>query len=149
MLSDSSLVQQVAPKLTTATAPKMCVLKSAIHSILAEAHVLVTFKTNAYSDITLFGDPAVSLLRMMGQSGNVPGAIMAEDVPAALASLRDELAASAAAAEQGSQESPEPAAEDDEADANPPVALHKRAGPLIELLEAAITASDNVLWSQY
>jgi len=112
--------------------------------------VLVTFKTNAYSDITLFGEPAVSLLKMMGQSGNVPGAVMAEDVPASLASLRTGLAASAAAEGQGNQDSPEPSVvEEDDADANPPVALHKRAGPLIELLEAAVAASDNVLWNEY
>lgn len=111
--------------------------------------MLVTFKTNAYSDITLFGEPAVSLLKMMGQSGNVPGAVLADDVAAALSSLRAELAASAAAEEQGSSSEAEPEAADQDADANPPIALHKRAGPLVELLEAALAAGENVLWDKY
>ena len=111
--------------------------------------MLVTFKTNAYSDITLFGEPAVSLLKMMGQSGNVPGAVLAEDVAAALSSLRAELAASAAAEDQGSSGETEPEAADQDADTNPPIALHKRAGPLVELLEAALAAGENVLWDKY
>ena len=42
--------------------------------------MIVTFKTKAYADITLFGDVAVHLLKLMGHSGTVPGAIQAEDV---------------------------------------------------------------------
>ncbi len=49
--------------------------------------MLVTFTTKAYADITMFGDVAVSLLKMMGHSGTVPGAILAADVPAALGRL--------------------------------------------------------------
>ena len=49
--------------------------------------MLVTFTTNAYADITLFGDVALAMLKMMGHSATVPGAILAEDVPAALSRL--------------------------------------------------------------
>lgn len=144
MLNDNSFVQQVAPKLTTAAAPKTCVLKSAIHVILAEAHVLVTFKTNAYSDITMFGDSAVTLLKLMGQSGNVPGAIMAPDIAGALETLRSGLARLDAntPVDEGSL----PA--DGSSDEKPPVSLSTRAGPLIELLEAAQASQENVLWDQ-
>lgn len=108
--------------------------------------MLVTFTTNAYSDITMFGTAAVALLKLMGQSGNVPGAIMAEDVHAALARLNDEL-------QRISAEQPVPDqsnANDDSADDDKEAAigLDKRAGPLVELLEAAIAAEDNVLWSE-
>ena len=49
-----------------------------------EVHdMLVTFTTDAYADITLFGDVALALLKMMGHSATAPGAILAEDVPAA------------------------------------------------------------------
>jgi hypothetical protein len=41
--------------------------------------MLVTFTTEAYADITMFGDVAVALLKMMGHSGTVPSAIRAED----------------------------------------------------------------------
>ena len=34
--------------------------------------MLVTFTTNAYADITMFGDVALAMLKMMGHSGTVP-----------------------------------------------------------------------------
>jgi hypothetical protein len=128
----------------------MCVLKSAIVRFpWDEVTVLVTFKTNAYSDITMFGTAAVSLLKLMGQSGNVPGAILADDVPKALQTLQQGLA-KLSAEEQGQEAA---AAAGDEADAfadeeEKPVALHTRAGPLISLLEAAAAAGENVLWDE-
>jgi hypothetical protein len=45
--------------------------------------MLVTFTTDAYADITMFGDVALAMLKMMGHSATVPGAILAEDVPVA------------------------------------------------------------------
>lgn len=107
--------------------------------------MLVTFTTNAYSDITMFGTAAVSLLKLMGQSGNVPGAIMSEDVPEALKRLQEGLqriATDSADVNAASDDADE--SEEDEEDA--PVGLDKRAGPLVKLLEAAIAKGDNVLW---
>jgi len=49
--------------------------------------MLVTFTTRAYADITMFGDVALALLKMMGHSGTVPSTILAADVPAALSRL--------------------------------------------------------------
>jgi len=49
--------------------------------------MLVKFTTNAYADITMFGDIALTMLKMMGHSGTVPGAILAADIPAALSRL--------------------------------------------------------------
>ena len=37
--------------------------------------MLVTFHSNAWSNITLFGDVAVTLLKMAGHSGAVPSAL--------------------------------------------------------------------------
>lgn len=48
----------------------------------------VTFTTDAYADITMFGDVALALLKMMGHSKTVPGAILAADVPMALNRLK-------------------------------------------------------------
>jgi hypothetical protein len=97
--------------------------------------MLVTFTTNAYADITFFGDVALTMLKMMGHSVTVPGAIMAEDVPAALSRLT-------AAIE--SEKSPQPV-EDKDTD-EPPVSLANRARPLIELLAAAVKANTYVMW---
>lgn len=100
--------------------------------------MLVTFKTKAYPDITMFGDVAVRLLRLMGHSGTVPSAVRAEDVPAALEKLK------AAIAEEKRKAAEQPPDEDDED--GPPVPLANRALPLIELLEAAADQGCDVVW---
>ena len=97
--------------------------------------MLVTFTTKAYADITMFGNVALAMLQMMGHSTTVPGAILAEDVPAALSRLRAAIDAEKAS----------PPVEDKDAD-EPVVSLAHRALPLIELLAAAAKAESNVMW---
>ncbi len=97
--------------------------------------MLVTFTTNAYADITMFGDVALAMLKMMGHSTTVPGAIVAEDVPAALSRIT-----AAIEAETASQ--PVEAKDADE----PPVSMKNRALPLIGLLAAAAKANTYVMW---
>lgn len=55
--------------------------------------MLVTFSCPAYGKITLFGDVALKLLKMMGHSQTVPGALLADDIPAALTRLEKNIAA--------------------------------------------------------
>jgi hypothetical protein len=99
--------------------------------------MLVTFTTKAYADITMFGDVALALLKMMGHSATVPGAILAEDVPAALSRLTAAIEAEKAA----------PPVEDEDADEDEPVvSIAHRALPLINLLAAAAKAESNVMW---
>lgn len=100
--------------------------------------MLVTFRTKAWGNVTMFGDVAVALLRMMGHSGTVPSAILARDIPAAMARLREQLASGAF--EEISK--PSGRNEDDE----PPIALRIRAQPLLELLSAAAEQECDVLW---
>lgn len=95
--------------------------------------MLVTFTTKAYADITMFGEIAVTLLKMMGHSGTVPGAILAKDVPAALIRLK-----AAIAAEKPSTSPPD-------AD-EPTVSIAHRALPVIELLAAAAKRECDVTW---
>jgi hypothetical protein len=97
--------------------------------------MLVTFTTEAYADITMFGDVALAMLKMMGHSATVPGAILAEDVPAALARLTAAIEAGKAL----------PPVEDKDAD-EPVVSMAHRALPLIDLLAAAAKAESNVMW---
>ncbi len=72
---------------------------------------------------------------------------MAEDVPAALAKLQEELEKLSV---QNTDQSPatDNASnfDDDDEEREAPIGLDKRAGPLISLLEAAATAKQNVLW---
>ena len=100
--------------------------------------MLITFSTPVYADITMFGDVAIRLLKLMGHSGTVPGALLAEDVQSAL----ERLQAGVKAASPASEES----AEDE--DGEPAVSLPHRAMPLIELLGAAAKANRNVMWDK-
>ncbi len=97
--------------------------------------MLVTFTTKAYADITMFGDVAVALLKMMGHSGTVPSAILAADVPAALSRLKAAINAGKA------QPAPKSKGADDET-----VSMAHRALPLIELLTAAAKENCDVMW---
>src|SRR5574340_1067885 len=103
--------------------------------------MLVTFTCKAYADITMFGDVALGMLRMMGHSDTVPGAILAEDVPAALDRLKRAIDATrAASAGNGTR-----IVGDDDTD-EPPVSLAQRALPLIGLLAAAARENCDVMW---
>ncbi|MHB1247478.1 MAG: DUF1840 domain-containing protein [Sulfuriferula sp.] len=100
--------------------------------------MLITFRTDAYADITMFGDAALNMLKLMGHSATVPGAILAADVPAALQKLLAGVATSApqsdlAGADNGDE---------------PEVSLSHRALPLVKLLEAAVAAKADVMWDQ-
>jgi hypothetical protein len=97
--------------------------------------MLVTFTTKAYADITMFGDVALSLLKMMGHSGTVPSAIMAADVPAALEQLKSALDATV-----------EQASPPETNDEQPKVTMHHRALPLLALLAAAAKDECDVMW---
>ena len=105
--------------------------------------MLLTFKSDAYADITMFGDVAQQLLKMMGHSGTVPGAILATDVPAVLDRLKraiDTEKAVAPAPPPGNI--PEKDLEDQG------VSLTYRALPLIELLTAAAGKNCDVMWQE-
>ncbi len=99
--------------------------------------MLVTFSCPACADITMFGDVAVHLLELMGQSGKIPGALLAEDVQPALERLE--------AVVEADKQSPEPEQPAD-ADDDAAVSLSRRAWPLIELLKTAAKAKCNVMW---
>lgn len=105
--------------------------------------MLVTFHSRAYADITLFGDIAQTLLRMMGHSGSVPGALLAEDIPAARARLQAALAAQQAAV-VAKQQAPSEDREDEEKEVRPPLGV--RALPLLELLDASARQGCDVMW---
>jgi hypothetical protein len=101
--------------------------------------MIVTFRTKAYANITMFGAAAIRLLKLMGHSGTVPSAILPEDIPAALERLRTAIATEEATT------SDEVPSEDEEVD-EVPVSLKNRALPLMELLEAAIRENTSVRW---
>jgi hypothetical protein len=100
----------------------------------------VTFDSKV-GRVTMLGDVAISLLKMMGHSGTVPSALLAEDIPEALSHLRQSLAAADALLGNDSHER-----EDTERPAV--ISLRTRAYPLMQLLENAAKHSAAILWDQ-
>ena len=99
--------------------------------------MLVKFDSEVGS-LTMFGDIALQLLKLMGHSGTVPGALLPVDIPQALARLRAAL---------DSEQSPQKTdVRDDNGRKDPPVSLHQRAHPLIELFERAAREDCEVVW---
>ncbi len=102
--------------------------------------MLVTFKTEV-GNITMFGDVALNMLKMMGHSPTVPGAILAADVPVALSKLKAALDAEKALPPLEDKD------EDEGEDKNEPaVSMTDRGAPLVNLLSAAAEADCNVMW---
>lgn len=102
--------------------------------------MLIRFETPAYATITMFGEVAVTLLKLMGHSGSVPGALLAADIPAALKRLQH------AVAEHPDAPLDPATPHQQQRDESPHVSLAHRALPLIELLTAAAREGKNVLW---
>jgi hypothetical protein len=106
--------------------------------------MIVKFSTRAGA-LTMHGDAAVALIKAMGHSGTVPSAILAADLPEALASLRRVLE------EQAHAPPPPPppeGVEDDEREREPPVTLRMRALPLIDMIETAIARGSDLMWER-
>jgi hypothetical protein len=106
--------------------------------------MLVTFHSKAWSDITMFGDVAVALLKLAGHSGTVPSALLAADVAPALAQLKHELASS----KRGEDRKQKARPDDEDGGAARPVGLGQRAHALILLLSAAARQGCDVMWKE-
>lgn len=99
--------------------------------------MLVTFKTDHHAGITMFGDVALDMLKRMGHSPTIPGAIAAEKVPEALSRLTSSI-----------ETIKELLPDEDEDQDEPSVSTGHRALPLIDLLTAAAAAEDTVMWEE-
>lgn len=98
--------------------------------------MLITFKSRAYANITMFGDVGLKMLEMMAFSTSVPGAISAADVAQALGNLEQRL--------NSVPHQLQPAGAEDED--QPSTSLHTRALPLLELLQAAVADESAIRW---
>ncbi|HIF6202005.1 TPA: DUF1840 domain-containing protein [Vibrio parahaemolyticus] len=105
--------------------------------------MLITFRCRSYANVTMFGDIALEMIKMMGHSGTVPGSISAQDVPDALSKLTSALSAKNAAEENLPTDVD---VDEEEEQAEPAVSLGRRTFPLIELLKSAIKEECEVMW---
>ena len=98
--------------------------------------MLITFKSRAYANITMFGDVGLKMLEMMAFGSSVPGAISAADVAQALDNLEQRLSTEPQVLQSAGAEGED----------QPSTSLHTRALPLLELLQAAIADESAVRW---
>jgi hypothetical protein len=120
--------------------------------------MLVKFRSTATESITMFGDTAIALLKLMGATGKVPGAFNAHDLPIALRQLEGELeklkvlahapAPAPPAMDEDSAAFDEDAQNDDDGPKEPPIALATRAVPLIALMKRAVAAHKELMWEE-
>ena len=103
--------------------------------------MLVRFSSTKTESITMFGDVAVQLIKMLGATGAVPGAIGADDIPTAVEQLRQQVRRRDSAATETVEDG-------NEEDREPTIALGTRAGPLIDILERAGAAHVPVMWEK-
>ena len=89
--------------------------------------MIVTFRSKAHADIMMFGDIAVNLLKLMGHSGTVPGALLAEEVPTALDHLRKAIATHKTVAHKATVDDESDNAKDDDDSGERTVNLTHRA----------------------
>jgi glucose-6-phosphate isomerase len=105
--------------------------------------MLVVFTNKSGGTVEMFEKVALEMIKMMGRRQAVPSAISAEDLPAALQSLQQELKA----LEQAAAEETEDAdSTTDDEDAPKQVGISIRAYPLIELMKHAIDNQSFLMW---
>jgi len=105
--------------------------------------MLVTFRCKSVPSITMFGEHATTLLKLMGQSGVVPGGLAGADIPAAAQRLRTALAGG-----RSSERAPTPSpSSKEERDEDAAVSLGARAQPLLDFLDRAAQRGDDITWT--
>ena len=95
---------------------------------------MIIFKTKHHADIEMFDAPALNLIKLMGHTGTVPGALNPDEVKHALTTLKKAL--NTASAQSGDSW-------DDDS-----VSLSHRGAPLLELLQNAIDEEEHVIWEK-
>ena len=94
----------------------------------------------------MHGEAAVALLRAMGHTGTVPGAILSSDLPEALARLERAIEV-----EGDTNPTPAPAVDQDDEDERgrePVITLRMRALPLFDMLRTAIARDSDLMWER-
>ena len=108
--------------------------------------MIVKFSTRQ-GEVFMHGEAALALLRGMGHSGSVPGAILSADLPDALVRLERTLEASGDTVPVPPPP-PAPGVRADAPERDPPVTLRTRAVPLVDLLRNAISRGSDLMWDR-
>jgi hypothetical protein len=113
----------------------------------ASLHMIVKFSTNI-GQLTMHGDAAVALLKGMGHSGTVPGAILAADLPEALAQLQRMLETDGDSTGAPPLPPAQSKEEEQEREREPVITLKTRAVPLLDMIRTAIARNSDLMWER-
>lgn len=103
----------------------------------------IIFKSRHSPNIVMLEGVALELIKLMGHSSTVPGALAAEDIPAALQRLEQAVTAVPGRPLQADHHDSE-----DNEDREPSISGAHRALPLIEMLKSAMKEDDYVIWDR-
>lgn len=106
---------------------------------------MITFSCKVAGDIPMLQAHGTRLLALIGKSPRGDGIITLEQIPQALAALREAIAQESAPA-QRTDDAQTVSTAGDETDVEE-VGLRQRAFPLIQMLERALAAEQPVLWN--
>jgi glucose-6-phosphate isomerase len=107
--------------------------------------MLVVFTNKSGGTVEMFEKVALEMIKMMGRRQAVPSAISAEDLPAALQSLQQELKALEQAAAEETEDA-DSTTDDEDAPKQVGISISIRAYPLIELMKHAIDNQSFLMW---
>lgn len=98
--------------------------------------MLITFKSPASSDVTMFGDVAKQMMKIIGKDISDKGIVTVEYLPAAISKLKAAISADIQIESQS-----EPNGDDGKS-----VGIVQRAPPLVELFEWSLKQKVPVVW---
>ena len=111
--------------------------------------MIVTFKSAASADVIYFGDVAKNMLELIGKDASDQGIVTVEQLPAAIARLKEAIVEDKARHRQHLLED-EPSVEADAGNGpgatRPFVSLTQRAAPLLAMLEESLGEKKPVVW---
>jgi hypothetical protein len=105
---------------------------------------MIVFRSDAAADIMMFDDVAKRMMEIMGREFSTRGIITVEQLPEAIASLREAIAADRTA-HAGEYDRPE-LEEAPGGKKRAYVGLAPRAVPLAEMFEYSLAAEKPVMW---
>lgn len=98
--------------------------------------MLITFKSPASSDVTMFGDVAKQMMIIIGKDVSDKGIVTVEYLPTAISKLK-----AAISADNQVENQPEPNGDDEKS-----VGIAQRGPPLVELFEWSLKQEVPVVW---
>jgi cyclopropane-fatty-acyl-phospholipid synthase len=106
--------------------------------------MLYKFKSQAAAEVIMLQPDAETLLKIIGKSPGAQGIVTVQQVPAAVAALRQAIAAQKQAASAPAAQKNDARDEEDSRDEG--VSLERRAAPFITLLERSAAEGKDVVW---